>query len=225
MEYKDPGLLPGLRPYGRCLLPEVERGGPGGLSLGESIMNKRHTLLAAAAGLAACGLAAPAGASIVVLGSTDARMCFEAADRPAYPNVQDLRRCDDALQLSSLSAYEVVATHVNRGILRLRRGAIDQAISDFNEAITLDPNQPEAYLNKGAALLRRQNAGEAINLFTIALERNTTRPALAHYARGVANETLGNLSAAYRDYTAASRIAPDWRQPREELTRFRVVDR
>ena len=186
-------------------------------------MNKRHTLLAAAAVLAACGFAAPAGASIVVLGSTDARMCYEAADRPAFPTVQDVRRCDDALQLSSLSAYEVVATHVNRGILRLRRGAIDLAISDFDEAISLDPNQPEAYLNKGAALLRRQNAGEAMNLFTIALEHNTTRPALAHYGRAIANETLGNLSAAYRDYTAASRMAPDWNQPREELTRFRVV--
>ena len=188
-------------------------------------MNKRHYLFAAAAVLAACGFAAPAGASVVVLGSTDARMCYEAADRPAYPTVQDVRRCDDALQLNSLSAYEVVATHVNRGILRLRRGQAELSIADFDRAIALDPNQPEAYLNKGAALLRRQNAGEAMSLFTIALERNTTRPAVAHYGRAVANESLGNLSAAYRDYTAASRIDPNWREPRAELTRFRVVER
>lgn len=186
-------------------------------------MSKHHILFAAAAGLAACAVATPAGASVVVLGNSDARMCYEAADRPAYPTVQDLRRCDDALQMSSLSAYEVVATHVNRGILRLRRGQIETAITDFDRAITLDPDQPEAYLNKGAALLRRENAGEAMNLFTIALERNTTRPALAHYGRGVANESLGNISAAYRDYTAASRIDPNWRQPREDLARFRVV--
>jgi tetratricopeptide (TPR) repeat protein len=188
-------------------------------------MNKRNTLFAAAAGLAACGLAAPAEASIVVLGNSDARLCYEAADRPAYPTVLDVRRCDDALQVNSLSAYEIVATHVNRGILRLRRGNADLAIADFDRAIALDPNQPEAYLNKGAALLRRENAGEAMGLFTIALERNTTRPALAHYGRAIANETLGNLTAAYRDYTEASRIDPNWREPRAELARFRVVER
>src|SRR5205085_104957 len=139
------------------------------------------------------------------------------------PSASDIRRCDNALLREMLSEYEMVATHVNRGILRLRRGMIDTAIADFDQAIALDPNQPEAYLNKGAALLRRENASEAINLFTIALEHNTSRPALAHYGRAIANETVGNLTAAYRDYTAASRIAPQWREPQLELARFRVV--
>ena len=67
-----------------------------------------------------------------------------------------------------------VATHVNRGILRLRRGLVDEAVADFDRAIALDPEQPEAYLNKGAALIRRQNPAEALQLFTVALERNTT---------------------------------------------------
>jgi tetratricopeptide (TPR) repeat protein len=139
------------------------------------------------------------------------------------PAARDIRRCDDALLGEPLSNYETVATHVNRGILRLRRGMIDPAIADFDRAIALDPAQPEAYLNKGAALLRQENPAEAMNLFTTALERNTTRPALAHYGRAIANETLGNLNAAYRDYTAASQIDPQWREPRLELARFRVI--
>lgn len=186
------------------------------------MINRNH-LLAAGAGLLACAFAAPASASVMIIGNSDARMCFLAADSPMLPTTRDVRRCDDALSRDSLSAYEVVATHVNRGILRLRRGMVDAAITDFDRAIALDPDQPEAYLNKGAALLRRENASEAMNLFTIALERNTARPALAHYGRAVANETLGNLNAAYRDYTAASRMDPEWRQPREDLSRFRVV--
>ena len=113
--------------------------------------------------------------------------------------------------------------HFILGLNHLVSGQVDLAIADFDRAIELDPNQAEAYLNKGAALLRRENPGEAMNLFTIALERNTTRPALAHYGRAIANETLGNLGAAYRDYTAAARIDPEWNQPRQELTRFRVV--
>ena len=81
-------------------------------------------------------------------------------------------------------------------------------IADFDRAIALDPNQPEAYLNKGAALIRRKNAAEAVQLFTVALEHNTTRPAVAHYGRAVANEALGNVAAAYRDYRRASELAP-----------------
>jgi tetratricopeptide (TPR) repeat protein len=111
---------------------------------------------------------------------------------------------------------------VNRGILRLRRGGVDEAVADFDQAIALDPNQPEAYLNKGAALIQRQNPSEALRLFTVALDRHTSRPAIAHYGRAVANEQLGNVREAYDDYLAASELAPDWADPRTELQRFRV---
>ena len=188
-------------------------------------MLNRKLLLGAAAGIAACAIAAPASASVVVLGNSNARLCYEAADSPGTPEVRDIRNCDDALLHETMTTYDTVATHVNRGILRLRLGRVDEAINDFDRAIAMDANQPEAYLNKGAALLRRENAAEAQNLFTMALDRNTTRPAIAHYGRAIANETLGNISAAYRDYTAASQMAPNWREPRLELTRFRVINR
>lgn len=169
--------------------------------------------------------AAPAGASVVVLGNSDARLCYEAADSAMQPQPGDFRRCDEALRHDSLTGYETVATHVNRGILHLRRGRVDVAIADFDTAMRLDPEQPEAYLNKGAALIRRENPGEAVGLFTVALERNTSRPAIAHYGRAVANEQLGNLRDAYLDYQRASELDPGWADPRTELRRFRVVGR
>jgi tetratricopeptide (TPR) repeat protein len=167
--------------------------------------------------------AAPAAAGIMVVGSSDARLCYEAADSPLNPSGTDIRRCDNALLNDTLSQYEIVATHVNRGILRLRRGTVDEAVADFDRAIALDPNQPEAYLNKGAALIQRQNPSEALRLFTVALDRHTSRPAIAHYGRAIANEQLGNVREAYNDYRAASELAPDWADPRTELTRFRVM--
>ena len=169
--------------------------------------------------------AAPAAASVMVIGASDARLCFEAADSSLMPQVRDMQRCNDALLRNDLSNYETVATHVNRGILRLRRGLIDDAIADFDAAMRLDPNQPEAYLNKGAALIRREDPSEAAQLFTVALEHNTQRPALAHYGRAVAYEALGNIREAYQEYRTASQLAPDWAAPRADLQRFRVVQR
>jgi tetratricopeptide (TPR) repeat protein len=190
-------------------------------SEGRSAVANRKLLIAALC--AAC--ASPAAAGVFVIGSTDARLCYEAADSPLLPAARDVRRCDDALQRDLLSNYEVVATHVNRGILRMRRDQLEEAIADFDAAIQLDPEQPEAYLNKGAALVQRQAPGEAIPLFTVALERNTRRPAVAHYGRAVANEQVGNVRAAYADYRRASELAPDWRAPRSDLARFQVRQR
>src|ERR1700754_1419354 len=89
---------------------------------------------------AIAAMSLPASAAVQVVGSSDARMCYEAADSPLTPSSRDFQHCDDALGVgASLTAYEEVATHVNRGILRLRRGQIDDAVGDFDAAIALDP--------------------------------------------------------------------------------------
>ena len=178
-------------------------------------------MLAPAAILAAFSL--PASAGVMSVGSTSASLCYQAAESSAEPGFSTLRICDTALTEEGLSAHDRVATHVNRGILRLRRDQIDLAINDFDRAMALDPDQPEAYLNKGAAMIKQRNPGAALGLFTMAIDRNTSRPELAHYGRAIANEALGNASQAYRDYRRASELDPDWAQPRAELSRFRVV--
>jgi tetratricopeptide (TPR) repeat protein len=182
---------------------------------------KKRFILAAALVIAP----APATAGIVVLGNSAARSCYLAAESPVAPRVSDIRSCTDALGDGRTTGDEVVATHVNRGILHLRRGNIDAALADFDRAIALDPEQPESYLNRGHALILREQAAPALSMFEQAISRNTRRPALAYYGRGMANETLGNLMAAYRDYTRASQLDPEWAVPREDLSRFRVVPR
>ena len=166
----------------------------------------------------------PAFASVTVIGNSSARMCYEAADSPTTPQMRDLRFCDEAFEQEALSQHDRVATHVNRGILRLRRDQFDASIADFDAAMTLDPRQPEAYLNKGAALLRSSgSADEALRLFTVALEYETRRPEVAHFGRAIAHETLGHVREAYHDYRRASELSPEWSEPRTEMARFRVV--
>ena len=47
-------------------------------------------------------------------------------------------------------------------------------------------------------------------------------PQKAWYNRGVANEGLGDLTAAYRDYSRAAELDPEWTAPKSELARFSV---
>jgi tetratricopeptide (TPR) repeat protein len=176
-------------------------------------------LFAAAALLAAT----PASAAVTVIGNSSARLCFEAAEARTPPSFREIRTCDEALTQEALSQYDEVATFVNRGILKARLGNLDQAIADYDNALRRDPDQAEAYLNKGLALLHLPDAApQAKPLFDSAIEKRTRRPELAYYARGVANEMTGEVRAAYNDYLEASRLDPKWREPKLELARFRV---
>jgi tetratricopeptide (TPR) repeat protein len=173
-----------------------------------------------AAALAATAI--PAGAAVIAVGSSSARMCFDAADARISPERGDLQRCDEAMG-DNLSPYELVATFVNRGIIELRLGQVDRAIVDFDAALSRDPDQAEAYLNKGMALLHHADGWQnAVPLFDSAIAKGTKRPAVAYYGRAVANELGGRIGDAYSDYRHASEIDPKWRDPKVELARFSV---
>jgi len=180
---------------------------------------RSHFLFAAAALL----VSAPALGAVSVVGNSAARSCYLAAETRGAPTLEVLRFCNDALRQDMLGEDERVATLVNRGILKARLGDLDGALSDYDDALVRDPEQAEAYLNKGFALISLSDRGEqAKPLFDSALAKKTRRPELAYYGRGVAHELSGEVRAAYQDYRQASRIDPKWRQPKAELARFRV---
>ena len=173
--------------------------------------------------IAAFALVLPAAAqgSSMVIGSGLARMCFEAADAErASPAMLDL--CNRALIDEPLSFADQVATYVNRGIIRARMNDLSGAVADYDRAISLDPSEPEAYLNKGALVLKQQDWRKARELFEAALQRHTTRPEFAYFGRAITSEIAGDLSGALADYRKASELAPAWDGPKKELARFTV---
>lgn len=174
-------------------------------------------------GTVATSAAFPAIAAVTVIGNSSARMCYEAAESDLNSRAS-LRYCDQALNEEALSGHDRVATHVNRGIILMRGGRLDAAIADFDTAIARDSEEPEAYLNKGVAMLKReQGFTEALPLFTTAIQKRTRRPEIAHFGRAIAHEMSGNVKAAYSDYKLASSLEPEWDQPKLELTRFTVT--
>ena len=177
---------------------------------------------AAVFSFAAIALAAPAAASVTVIGGSAARQCYDAAEAPHSPSQEIFDMCDHAIASEPLSARDLVATYINRGILRVRVGRTSEGIRDFNSAIERDPTIAEAWFNRGVALMRTAGPAEALPSFNAAVERGTNRPALAHFGRAVALEALGNVRGAYADYRRASQLDPEWDRPRAELARFRV---
>ncbi len=183
-------------------------------------MSPARFLISAAAAVA---VAWPAGAAITVIGDSSARICYEIAESKLKPNSADIARCDTAIEDEPTSRQDMVATFVNRGILKFRMGRFEDAIADYDRALERDSEEPEAYLNKGMASLNWPELYEqAVQLFDTAIQKGTRKPEVAYYGRAVAHERLGRVTEAYNDYREASRLAPDWEPPRAELTRFQV---
>lgn len=178
-------------------------------------------LLATAATFA---LAAAADAhSITVIGNNaDAVACFRAADSTAR-TPQAVPVCTKALRSGNLDTYDQMATLVNRGIVRFRISDFDGAIADFDAAMALRPNQPDAMINRGITMLAAGHALEpSLAYIEGGLERGPQRPWVGYYGRAVANEIAGRDAEAYRDYHRAMELRPAWELPRQALARFSV---
>ena len=164
---------------------------------------------------------APTGSAVISVGGTSASTCYHAAlARDASPDA--LRECNLALSKDMLPFDELVASYVNRGVLRLVQADYRHAEADFNQAMVLQPTQAEAWLNKGIARYQQGDTKAAINNFDRAIELHTRFPALAYFGRALANEDSGNIKGAYADLQRASQLSPQWDAPRQELTRFQV---
>ncbi|MFT4254063.1 MAG: tetratricopeptide repeat protein [Caulobacter sp.] len=175
-------------------------------------------------GVAALTLLVPVGgasASVLVLGGGMARDCSEAVIKGRSDDTT-MRLCTSALEVETLKAGDRARTFVNRGVIQLRRKAYVQAREDFDAAGRIDPALGEAYVNRGAAFVAEERYVEGLAEIDRGLAMGVRDPERAFYNRGLAHENLGDLTAAYRDYSRAAELAPDWAAPKAELARFTV---
>jgi tetratricopeptide (TPR) repeat protein len=177
------------------------------------------------AGAAALALAASAQAgAVTVLGGGLARDCSVATLKGGFSSgVEDI--CTQALDSEVMSARDRAATHVNRGVLKLRRAEYAEARFDFDRAVSLKPDLAEAYMNRGAAAIGARRYAESMADLNRALKLGVEEPEKAYYNRAMAFEALNDIKAAYFDYQKAAELSPMWDAPKRQLTRFTVERR
>ncbi len=174
---------------------------------------------------AASLLAQNAQAAVTVLGNGLAHTCYEAAEFGGSNTADGIKACSDALEQMALPVRDRAATLVNRGIIYSRTGEPMMAISDYDKGIAMEPGLGEAYVDRGAALIVLTRYDEAVQDLDKGIAMGANRPQIAYYDRGLAQEALGNVRAAYEDYKKATEIEPDFTLASSQLARFKVVHR
>ena len=177
---------------------------------------------AALGALAALG-AGSAAAQVTVFGGGLGRDCYLAVKEggTGFSAARDI--CDLALAEERMTSRDRAATHVNRGIIYMRQGQFGRAVSDYERAIDLRSDMPEAHTNLGAALFSMGRYQEALRELNRGVESEDPKArAIAHYNRGLVQERLEDVTAAYFDYKAAEELDPEFEQPKQALTRFTV---
>ena len=181
--------------------------------------------LTVAAGIASILLPlSSASAAVLSVGGPLSQNCYEAA-LAGDTRDQGVDSCTRALTEEALGDRDRAATLVNRGILQMVRGKDAMADNDFDAAIRLDKNLPDAWLNKGFLRLRRGDGRGALPLLQSGIDRGARRQAQAIFARGVAYEQMGQFESAYADLKRAQELEPGWSLPREYLADFQVGQR
>jgi lipoprotein NlpI len=103
--------------------------------------------------------------------------------------------------------HDLAIKYYNRGTEFDEKGDDDRAISDYNQAISLDPKYASAYNNRGNAYKNKGNYDRAIADYNEAI-RLDPKYALAYRNRGNAYKDKHDYDRAVADYTEAIRLNP-----------------
>ena len=108
--------------------------------------------------------------------------------------------------------------HYQRGIAHTRAGQIEDAISEYREAVALNPEYSAVHNDLAAVLASRGRVAESIPHFKKALE---ARPndASSHFNLALALEMVGAIEESQRHYERAVQLRPGDREARAGMRR------
>lgn len=121
-----------------------------------------------------------------------------------------IEACTAAIESGRWQGGNLAWAFNNRGLAQARRGAMLQALADYDRAIALAPDHPAAWLNRGNAhsVLGDLHAALRDHEQALALDPQN---ASAWHNRGVTHEELGEHEKALSDYRKAISLDPEHR--------------
>lgn len=177
----------------------------------------RFALLAASI----LAMAVPAAsAQVSVIGGGIAKDCYEAAFFQTVSPTQGEKICTKAIEAEVMKLENRAATYTNRGVLRMRAGKYDAALSDYATAKKLKPELGAIWLNEGAAHIFRKDYASALASLDKAIELDSQDLYAAYYNRAIAKENTGDLAGAYADFQKSAELNPDFERTQWQLSRF-----
>jgi len=99
--------------------------------------------------------------------------------------------------------------HYNRGVIYQSQGRFEEAISEYQEAIALEPQYGWAWSNLGNAWLSWEKVEQAIECFHKAIEIDPRDPTF-HNNLGYAYSRQGKSDSARTEYETAVSLYPDY---------------
>jgi tetratricopeptide (TPR) repeat protein len=129
-----------------------------------------------------------------------------ACDNPSEKPDVSIRACTAIIDASDMG-YVLAIAYLNRGIAYLEKRSYDNAIADFDEVLSLEPQNEGAYFNRGVAHNGKGDYESAIADLNEAILLDP-KDAEAHINRGNAYKNKGDLERAIADFDEALRLDP-----------------
>ena len=108
--------------------------------------------------------------------------------------------------LKTLDRQQTIALILKgNGSVKSKKGDLEGALEDFEQAIKLNPNHTNAYNNRGIAKFKKGDLEGALEDYNTAIKLNPNY-ADAYYNRGIAYERLGRLKESKRDFKTVKRL-------------------
>ena len=184
-------------------------------------MNIRILSLACAVWIG-LGFTAASAQILVSIGNSRARSCYLAA-KNGFASDELIKLCSTSLDEENLSLKDRAATYDNRGIIENKLGRLDQALSSFESAITIDASLGDAHVNRGTVLIRQKKYEDALSEINKGIGLGMAFLHIGYYNRAVAEELLGRYRDAYYDYMHTLELEPGFTAAQERVKLFRVI--
>jgi tetratricopeptide (TPR) repeat protein len=118
-----------------------------------------------------------------------------------------LKKAEETAQTILKIMPEQAQVHLMLGRLQRKNGQLDQALSHFSDAITIDPNMVDAYIEMGKTYQDRREIEKAIQIFQKGSQADASDPRPYYYA-GMALKECKDYTGAESMLKQAKKYAP-----------------